>query len=267
MYVDVHTHLTHERFADDLDQVVHRAMTAGLSAIVVNGLNPEHNQAVLRLASRYPVIKPALGIYPVDAVHPMLPADFPLETPSFDVDQEIAFIRAAAQAGQLAAIGECGLDGHWLDASTFPEQERVFEALIGIAMDCDIPVIIHTRKREARAMEILAALGARKVNFHCYGGRTKMACDAAEKWGWWFSIPTNATVNEAFQKMLRLLPLERILTETDAPYLAPRRGERNEPANVVGTIDLLAKIRGLELSVAAAQVQANYRELFGERWV
>ena len=266
MYVDVHTHLTHEKFTSDVEEVVARAAQCGLSAIVVNGLSHIHNRAVLALAKTHPIVKPALGIYPVDAVHPMLPEDFPLPLERFSVDDEIAFIRGEAKAGRLAAIGECGLDGHWLDASTFKEQERVFEELVGIAMECDIPVIIHTRKLEARSMEILKALGTTKVNFHCFGGRTKLAQWGAESCGWWFSIPANATVTEAFQKMLKNLPLEKILTETDAPYLAPTRGARNEPANVVGTVQLLATLRGMSLADAATQVHNNYLSLFGERW-
>lgn len=267
MYVDVHTHLSHEKFAHDVDAVLTRAVASGLSAIVVNGLSYAHNRAVLALAKTYPVIKPALGIYPVDAVHPILPPDFPLPLERFDVQAEIAFIRAEARAGRIAAVGECGLDGHWLDPTTFPEQEKVFEELIGIAMECDIPVIIHTRKLEARSMEILRALGATKVNFHCFGGRTKLAQWGAESCGWWFSIPTNATVSESFRKMLKTLPLERILTETDAPYLAPVRGTRNEPANVVGTVQLLAALRGITQDEAALQVHKNYVSLFGLKWV
>ena len=266
MYVDVHTHLTHEKFSRDVDQVIARAVSNGLTAIVVNGLSYRHNRAVLDLAKAYPVVKPALGIYPIDAVHPMLPENYPLPLEKFDVNAEIAFIRSQAEAGLIAGVGECGLDGHWLDDTTFKEQERVFEELIGIAMDCDIPAIIHTRKLEARAMEILKSLGAKKVNFHCFGGRTKLAQWAAETCGWWFSIPTNANVSESFRKMLKTLPPEKILTETDAPYLAPARGERNEPANVVGTVRLFAELRGMSQDDALNVIHGNYVTLFGQKW-
>lgn len=265
-YVDVHTHLTHVAFAGDQDAVIARAMEAGVDAIVVNGLEPRSNREVLALSARHPAVKPALGIYPIDAVNDLLPAVFPYPVPRFDVDVELAFIREQALAGRLAAVGECGLDGHWVGADTFPAQERVFEALIGIALEADLPLVIHTRKAEPRAAELLAAHGVRKVNFHCFGGRTVLAREWAERHGWWFSIPANARVNQAFAKMLRELPLERILTETDAPYLPPTRGERNEPANVVGTVAYLAELRGLSVDEARAQVADNYRALFGERW-
>ncbi len=262
-YVDVHTHLTHEDFNADRNAVIHRAHEAGLGAIVVNGLEPRSNREILAMAKANPLIRPALGIYPLDAVCDRIPESFPFAVGKFDVWDEISFIRSQAAAGVLAAIGECGLDGHYLDESFLPGQERVFEALIGIAMDYQLPLIIHTRKCERRAGEILAAHGAKKVNFHCFGGRTALAKEYAETKGWWFSIPANCTVNEAFQKMLRILPPEKILTETDAPYLAPVRGQRNEPCHVVGTVERLASYRGWSHEDAKKQVYDNYTRLFG----
>jgi TatD DNase family protein len=265
-YVDVHTHLTHERFAADRDAVIARAVAAGLGCLVVNGLEPVSNREILAMAAAHPQIKPALGIYPIDAVNDLLPADFPLDVARFDVDAEIAFIRAAALSGRLAAIGECGLDGHWVGPDTFPRQEQVFRQLIAIAQEADLPLIIHTRKLEQRAVDILREHRVRKVDFHCFGGRVALAKSCAESDRWWFSIPANARVNEAFRKMLTVLPEDRILTETDAPYLGPRKGERNEPANVVGTIELLAEIRGWTVDEARERVYGNYVELFGTRW-
>lgn len=266
MYVDVHTHLTHEKFHGDVPAVIARAVAAGLAAIVVNGLEPVSNREILALAAANPVVKPALGIYPVDAVNDRLPADFPFPVARFDVEAEIAYIEARARAGELVAVGECGLDGHWLPESTFARQEEVFGKLIDVAVAADIPVIIHTRKLEERCIAMLKERRVKKVDFHCFGGRVKTAEVCAEQEGWWFSVPANARVNEAFKKMLAVLPLEKILTETDAPYLGPRKGERNEPANVVGTVELLAELRGMAVERAAAQVYANYKDLFGVKW-
>ena len=261
IYVDIHTHLTHERFADDADEAVARARAAGLGAIVVNGLEPRSNRAILEMAERHDVVRPALGIYPVDAVCALLPVDFALDVARFDVDAEIAFIRAMAATGKLTAIGECGLDGHWVGEETFAEQERVFEALVGVAMEFDLPAIIHTRKREIRAAEILRHLGARRVDFHCYGGKVRNALRWAADDGWWFSVPANARRSEAFTKMLRELPEERILTETDAPYMGPEPGERSEPAAVVATVRFLAELRDWSVEQARDQVWRNYEAL------
>lgn len=263
MYLDVHTHLTHAAFAGETEAVIARARAAGLGAILVNGLEPRSNREILAMSARHELVLPALGIYPVDAVCGLLAPDFQLEVGHFDVDAEIGFIESMAAAGRLAAVGECGLDGHWLGEETFAEQERVFEALVDVAMRHALPVVIHTRKRETRAGEILRHLGARKVDFHCYGGKVKNALRWARDDGWWFSIPANARRNEAFTKMLRELPRERILTETDAPYMAPVPGERCEPAAVRGTIAYLAELRGWEVEEAREQVWRNFLALRG----
>lgn len=261
-YVDVHTHLTHEKFACDWQDVVNRAKTAGLGAIVVNGLEPASNRQLLGMARNFAIIKPACGIYPVDAVADLLPDNFPWLVPRFDVDHEINFIKNLASTGQIIAIGECGLDGHWLDVSTFAQQESVFERLVDIAIQADIPVIVHSRKREQRAIEILQHMSVKKVDFHCFGGKTKLALKASEDHGWVFSIPANAAKQEAFCKLLKLLPSECILTETDAPFLSPERETRNEPANVIHTVNLLAHLRGWDLEKAKQVVWENYKRLF-----
>jgi len=263
VYVDIHTHLTHERFASDVEDVIARAGAAGLGAVVVNGLEPESNRAILRMAETHPVVRPALGIYPIDAVCHLLPEDFTLDVARFDVDAEIAFIEKMAAAGRLTAVGECGLDAHWVGEDTFAEQERVFEALVDVAMRHDLPVVIHTRKREVRSAEILRHLGATRVDFHCYGGKVKNALRWAQEDGWWFSIPANARRSESFTKMLERLPEERILTETDAPYMSPQPGVRSEPANVVGTVAYLAELRGWSEDEARERVWRNFEALIG----
>ena len=260
-YVDIHTHLTHDKFKPDLDLVIKRAVDAGLESIVVNGLEPVSNREILELAQRYPAIKPALGIYPIEAINDILPEDFHHPIPKFDVNDEIDFNRTQAEDKKIIAIGECGLDGYWVGPETYEPQEKVFEQLIEIAKNNNLPIIVHSRKLEKRTGEILAHNQVERVDFHCFCGRTKLAKQLAETHGWHFSIPANVNNNEAFQKMLRILPLESILTETDAPYLAPVRGERNEPANVVGTIDTFAKIREISHEEAKKVVWDNYCRL------
>ena len=241
--------------------MIERAAAAGLGAIVVNGLEPLSNRRILQLAQTYPILKPALGIYPIEAVNDLV-GELPFQVARFDVDAEIAFIEEQARAGHLFAIGECGLDAYWVGDETFARQEEVFVRLIEIAQKHELALIIHTRKREERAMEILAHHGVSRVDFHCYGGKVKPALKAAEEHGWYFSIPANARRNEAFQKLLRDLPRERVLTETDCPFLPPTKGVRNEPREVVGTVDFLAELRQWPLAEAKAQVWSNYQRLF-----
>jgi TatD DNase family protein len=261
VYVDVHSHLTHEDFATDLPAVIARAIQSGLTAIVVNGLEPCSNQRILEMAQQYSVIKPALGIYPIEAINDSV-KDLPFPIRKFHVPDAIAGIRKEVAAGRVFAIGECGLDGHWVGEETFAAQEKVFEELISIALEFDKPLIIHTRKREERAMEILAAHGVKRVDFHCYGGKSKLALRAAQQHGWYFSIPANARNNESFRKLLKDLPQELVLTETDCPYLAPVRGERNEPMNVVGTVRLMAELRNWSEEKARQQIWTNFQKLF-----
>ena len=266
MLIDVHTHLTHKKFETDRDQVIHRAIAAGLEAIVVNGLEPSSNREILAMAEQFPQIWPALGIYPIDAINHLLPADFEVRVSRFDVQAEVQFIAEQAAAGKLVAIGECGLDAYWVGEETFADQEKVFEQLIEIAKQNNLPIIIHTRKLERRSTEILAHHKIEKVNFHCYGGRVKLARRVADEHGWYFSIPANARKNEAFTRMLQTLPEEQILTETDAPYLAPERGDRNEPANVKGTVEYLAELKGWDFDRAKELVWNNFKRLFADSW-
>lgn len=261
-YVDVHTHLTHEKFSGDFADIINHAEKAGLKIIVVNGLHPTSNRQVLKMASQHPIVKAALGIYPVDAVHSLLPKDFTLDVERFDVQDEIKFIKERASKKEIIAIGECGLDGYWVKEDTFSLQEKIFESLLEIAMNHDIPAIIHSRKREERAIDILKVHGTKKAVFHCFGGRLPLARKVVEDYGWHLSIPANAAVNEAFHKMLQTFPLDKLLTETDAPYLSPVRGTRNEPANVVKTVELLAKLRNLSVEEARDQIWNNFLSIF-----
>jgi TatD DNase family protein len=262
MLVDVHTHLTHDKFKSDLGDVIRRAEQEGLGAIVCNGLEPNSNRQILAMAQEYPIVKAALGIYPIDAVNHILPDDFPHRVGRFDVRQEIKFIEECAQKGNLVAVGECGMDAHWLDAETFKEQSFVFESLIDIGIRCNLPIIVHSRKMEKESLELLASLGAKKVNMHCYSGKSKWALDYAEKYGWCFSIPANSRRSDSFGKLLRNLPLTSILTETDAPYLSPVPGVRCEPKDVSGTVAYLGELRGITFQEAESLIWGNYERLF-----
>ena len=262
-YVDVHAHLIHEDFAGEEDQVATRALDAGLQLVIVNGLEPGSNRAVLELCDRHEHLAPALGIYPVDAIaakiqreaweHPFPPPD------SFDVDAEIDFIDSVAD--QLVAVGECGLDRYWV-LDQMEEQERVLRRLCEVAKKHDIPVILHSRKAELRTFEILQEMGVAKADFHCFGGKLKLAKRIADA-GYYLSIPPVVERSESFQRMASVLPLNRILTETDCPYMGPDRGERNEPANVPRGVQAIANARGESLAHVRNQIRENARVLFG----
>jgi TatD DNase family protein len=255
---DVHAHLTHPRLAPDVDAVVARAHAAGVTSIVSNGLNLSDNAAVRALAARHPAVRPAFGLYPVDAVLPELRAlghDYPREGGTASVDETLAWI--AAHVDEAIAIGEIGLDGHWVPEALWPRQEEVFRACVRLALAADKPVIVHTRRRERRALEILVELGATRVLWHCFGGKVSLARQIAEH-GHVFSIPANARRSESFTRMLETLPRDRLLLETDCPYLAPERDAASEPANVAGTAAHAAALWG----VAVHEVDARMAETF-----
>ncbi len=263
MYVDVHTHLTHEAFAHDADEAARRAADAGLDCVIVNGMEPRSNRLVLDLCHRWEHLYPALGIYPVDAVAGTIDRaawsyDFGPPEP-FDVDVEIDFIGSVAD--DLVAIGECGLDQYWIRDQP-EEQERVLRRFCEVALAHDKPLILHSRKAETRTFEILQEMGIRRADFHCFGGKLKLARRIAEA-GYYLSIPTVVVRSEAFQRITRDLPLERLLTETDAPYMGPDRGERNEPANVPRAIEAMAEVRGMPADAMRDAVRANCQALFG----
>jgi len=263
MYVDVHAHLIHPAFAGEEDAAAARAADAGLEFVIVNGLEPRSNRAVLELCARHPHLLPALGIYPVDAVAARIDRaqwPHPWDPPEpFDVDAEIAFIDSVA--AELVAIGEVGLDQYWVTDQA-AEQERVFERLCEVAMRHDLPVIIHSRKAERRCLEILVAHGVEKADFHCFGGKLELARKVADA-GYYLSIPPVVVRAEAFQRYAAKLPLDRLLTETDCPYMAPDKDARNEPAFVPRGVVAMAEARGVSPEAMAEAVRANFRRLFG----
>ena len=260
---DVHAHVTHPRLAADIEAVVARARAAGVTAIVANGLNPDDNRAVAALSAREPMIRPAYGLYPVDAVLAELKAlghEYYRDAAAVETREAIAWVRD--HAGAALAIGEIGLDGHWVPEALWEKQEEVFRALLRIALEADKPVIVHTRRRERRALEILEELGVRRIDWHCFGGKVALARQIAER-GHYLSIPANARRSESFTRMLQTLPRERLLLETDCPYLGPERDAPSEPAHVAGTAAYAAELWGESLADVTARLEENFARLFG----
>jgi len=260
---DVHAHLTHRRLLPRVDEVLSRARAAGLTTIISNGLNPLDNERVRSLAARSDLVKPAYGLYPVDAVLVEMDAmgvEYHRDDEPVPAEEAVAWV--ASHVEECLAVGEIGLDHYWVPEALWDRQEEVFRALVALALDADKPIIVHTRKAEQRAFEILVEMGAERVDWHCFGGKVKLARQIAEH-GHFLSIPANARKAEAFTRMLEKLPRDRILLETDCPYLAPVRGERNEPANVAVTAAYAAELWGCGLGEVQAQLSENFERLFG----
>eukprot|EP00981_Chlorochromonas_danica_P000597 scaffold138_cov178-Ochromonas_danica.AAC.3 len=263
--------------------------------VIVNGIEPISNRRILDYCERYkPCLLPAVGIYPLDAACHFIYSEEQVETlrsqrgagdednqlplpvvnwkhefpppTRFDVDAEIAWIEELAKERKIIAVGECGLDRHYLnDELSMQEQERVLRRLLRIAKEQDIPVILHTRKAEQRVFDLLQEEGVVKADFHCFGGKVKLGQKIAEA-GYYLSIPSaiaNGDANSSFKKLAQALPLNRILTETDSPYMGPVKGEDNTPWTVKQSVATIAQIKGLTEEEVRSQIRTNFRTLFG----
>lgn len=263
---DVHAHLTSPRLIAEEQQVVDRARAAGVTTIVSNGLNPADNAATLALAARHDIVKPAIGLYPVDAVLPQMEAlgvEYPREPGDLPAAEDaVAWVRD--HVGEAFAVGEIGLDHHWVPQELWGAQEQVFRQLIRIAKAADKAIIIHTRKAERRALEVVLEEGHHRVNWHCMSTKVKFGRRIVSHPGQYISIPAHVRKADNFRRLLETLPRDRILLETDCPYLSPVRGTVNEPANVAGTVALAAELWGWSEADVVDQLAANFTALFGE---
>ncbi len=249
LLADVHCHLDDRAFSEDIAAVLERASAAGVKAVVCNGISPESNRAVLALSRTYPLVKPALGLYPIDA----------LRLTDEDIAREIAWIRGQ----KCVAIGEVGLDHKWSTSGEEHErQERIFSLFLGLAAESGKPLIIHSRKAERECIDMVKASGLKRVMWHCFGGRSSLVEEIRDA-GWCFSVPTSLVRDEHFQRLVKSVPLRQVLTETDAPYQGPEQAVRNEPANVRISVERIAGLKGLTFEETANQLFANYLRLFG----
>jgi len=259
---DVHAHLTSPQLVPREREVLDNAAAAGVTSILVNGLNPTDNEAVRALAARSSLVRPCFGFYPVDTVLTDMDAmgkSYPRDVTPCTMDEGIAWVRE--HASEAFAIGEIGLDGYWVPKELWDKQEQAFRALVRIALDHDKAIVIHTRRREKRALEILDELGAVRVDWHCFGGKIGLARQITER-GHSLSIPSNARRHEGFTRMLETLPRDQLLLETDCPYLGPMPGQQSEPAFVADTARYAAALWKCSEDEARAQFEASFARLF-----
>ncbi len=260
LLVDVHAHLDHVDFKEDLDLVIQRAKQAGVKAIISNGINPETNRSTLEIAKKYDIVKAALGIYPIDALQKESEiGECPLKPNVFDVDKEIKFIEA--NKNKIVAVAEIGLDFKY--SKKKDEQKQVFEKLLALAEKLNKPVMVHSRGAEQDCVEILQTTRLKKIILHCFSGKLTLVKKGLDN-GWFFSIPTNIVRSQQFQKIVEIASLSQIFTETDAPYLSPFRGTRNESSFIIETIKEIAKIKNLTQEEVANNIYMNYQRVFGK---
>jgi TatD DNase family protein len=261
--VDIHAHLDHERFKKDLNEVIERARKAGVKRIITSGVNSVTNRMVLKIAEKYPdIVKVSFGLYPLDALAKELEegeaSGFPRDIQPINVDEELEWIKE--NKDKCEAIGECGMDFNW-GREHADEQKKVFQKVIETVEKIDKPIIVHTRKAELECIEMLESSNIKKVVLHCCMARKHLIKKAADN-GWYFSVPPIITRLQHFQIMADIVNISQLLTETDAPYLSPFPGERNEPAFVIETIKKIAEIKNMMKEEVANIIWMNYNHLF-----
>lgn len=246
MFADVHAHLDLFK-PDEIPQIIQRAKDAGVKAIINNGVDGKTNKATLELAEKYPIIKAAIGLYPVDA----------LKLTESEIGQQLVFIEKNSK--KIVAMGEIGLD--YLKAEEKERQKDIFMKQVELARKLDKGVIVHSRKAESDVVRLLSDFGAKKVVMHCCMANLKIVKKAIDA-GFHFSIPALLPVSSHFQAVANAVPLSLLLTETDAPFLSPVKGKQSEPAMVRETVNVIAKIKGITEEECANILFSNYQRVF-----
>jgi len=253
MLIDTHAHLEMREFNDDREDVIKRAREAGVEYIITIGTTVESSRDAVLLADKYDFIYAAIGIHPhevKDILHP-----------AYDI------IRHFAQHKKVVAYGEIGLDYHY-EHSPRSDQKRKFRDMLREARELDLPVIIHDREAHEDTLQILSEEWSPDLGgvMHCFSGDLEMAKKLIDM-GFSLSVagPVTFPKAEALREVVRQIPIEHMLIETDSPYLAPQpvRGKRNEPAFVRHTAEAIAKIKGLSYEDVTRITGFNAMQLFG----
>jgi TatD DNase family protein len=255
MLIDSHAHLDDSRFDADREAVLQRAWAAGIRKILTigNGNGPDQMNCGIPLAEAHEWIYTSVGVHPHDA--------------SKVEERHYADMEAYSKHPKVLAIGETGLD-YYYDNSPRDLQREVFRKQLALAKKLDLPVIVHTRDADEDTEQILREEAPPRGVIHCFTSGERLA-DFALSIG--FSISFSGIVTFPNAKVLAQIagriPADRILVETDCPYLAPvpHRGKRNEPSFVADTANFIATLRGIEPEVLAAQVSANFERVFASK--
>jgi TatD DNase family protein len=234
-------------FREDLEAVLAAAAAAGVVRIITVGETLEDAEANLVLAERFPQVKVCAGLYPT----------------ILDLDAAAAlraFIRA--NPDRLVGIGEVGLD-HWVVKGDAERdlQRRIFADFIALAGELDLPLNVHSRSAGRVTVQFLKEQGARRVLLHAFDGKASAALEGGAA-GFFFSIPPSVVRSTQKQKLVRALPLDRLLLETDSPVLGPDPATRNEPRNLAVACQAIADLKGVSSEEVAERTSGNARALF-----
>lgn len=263
MFFDTHSHVSHGRFDGDRNAMFARAATTGITTMIDVGTDIPTSQRACATALEVPSVYAAIGVHPHEA-------------DGFEADRDLDMLRELAQQPKVVAIGEIGLD-FYRNHSSRDAQERVMHHQLSLACELKLPVILHLRSSAnggeddcnaySGALEALSHYrGEIRGVSHCFSATADVALAMCEL-GFYVSFAGNVTYPNAhaLHAAAKQVPADRLLVETDCPFLAPQvhRGKRNEPAFVRDTARFVADLRGVDLNVLAAQTTTNARALFG----
>ena len=251
MFFDSHAHLDDRRFDDDRAQILEDLKNHGVGLVMNVGCDLTSSLASIRLAKTYPFLYAAVGSHPDDAE---------------SVNESlIAMYRQLAQEEKVKAIGEIGLDYHYEDPPR-AVQLPAFRAQLALARELDMPVVVHEREAHADAMELVREFSDVRGVFHCYSGSLEQAKELVRR-GWYIGFTGVITFKNARKavEVAQWMPLDRILIETDCPYMAPEpwRGRRNDSRYVPLMAKKIAEIKGLALEEVETATTENAKRLFG----
>lgn len=250
--IDTHAHLNDSKFEHDLDDVICRAAEAGVSRIVVCGYDIPSSVQAVETASRCESVYASVGVHPHDATR-------------FD-DESAGRIVELSRVAKVIAVGEIGLDFHY-DFSPRDDQVRAFEAQISLAGELGLPIIVHSRESNPEALQVLRASASNIVGcvFHCFSGDEAFAREVLDA-GFYIGVdgPVTYRASGKLRRVVEMCPIDRLLVETDCPYLSPvpHRGKRNEPAFVRYVLEECARVKGMTFEQIEQITDHNVRTLF-----
>lgn len=253
MYIDTHVHLNADRYEEDLQEVIDRALEAKVERMVVIGFDRKTIERTMQLIEQYDFVYGVIGWHPVDAID--------------CTQQDLEWIEELASHPKIVGIGEIGLDYYW-DKSPKDVQQALFRKQIQLAQKINLPIIIHNRDATGDVVQILREENAASVGgvMHCFSGSVETARECIAM-NFMISLGGPVTFKNARlpKEVATEIPLEHLMIETDAPYLAPHphRGKRNEPAFVPLVAEEIARLKGLTIEEIAQATTANAKKFFG----
>ncbi len=260
MFIDTHAHLNFKDFKDDYNTVIKQAFEIGVKKIINVGSDLETSKKTVELAEKYENLYAAIGIHPIHIE----------EATKIGLNKIITQLKSIFRSKKIVAIGETGLDYYRIKEQSIKNfQKELFLALLNLAEELDMPVIIHSRDSATHTLEVLKKARLKIPNLwgvmHCFSYDSEVAKKVLDM-GFLISFTGNITYNNAenLQKIVKFVPIDKIMLETDCPFLSPEihRGERNEPAYVVEVAKKIAEIKNISLDVVEEKTSENAIELF-----